>query len=105
AQQKHASTTRAATTHASGTPAKSAASDASANLPTEDEVNGFMHATFGYNPQLTWKIVSIKPAQAKGLAEVDVQISGPDGQGGQRFFVTEDGKHAVVGDVIPFGKH
>jgi len=77
---------------------------ASASLPTEDDVNGFMHETFGYNPQLTWKIVSIKPAEAKGLAEVDVQISGPEGQGEQRFFVTEDGKHAVVGDVIPFGK-
>ena len=78
---------------------------ANAGLPTEDDVNGFMHETFGYNPQLTWKIVSIKPAEAKGLAEVDVQISGPEGQGEQRFFVTEDGKHAVVGDVIPFGKH
>ena len=64
-----------------------------------------MHETFGYNPQLTWKIVTIKPAEAKGLAEVYVQISSPEGQGEQKFFVTEDGKHAVVGDVIPFGKH
>jgi len=78
---------------------------AAANLPTEDEVNGFMHETFGYNPQLTWKIVTIKPAEAKGLAEVTVLISSPEGQGEQKFFVTEDGKHAVTGDVIPFGKH
>jgi len=78
---------------------------AGANLPTEDEVNGFMHETFGYNPQLTWKIVAIKPAEAKGLAEVDVIISSPEGQGEQKFYVTEDGKHAVTGDVIPFGKH
>ena len=54
---------------------------AAANLPTEDEVNGFMHETFGYNPQLTWKIVTIKPAEAKGLAEVTVLISSPEGQG------------------------
>ena len=99
AQQKHTSTA-----HSAGTPPKSANTDASANLPTEDEVNGFLHETFGYNPQLTWKILSIKPSEAKGLAQVDVQISGPEGQGGQRFFVTEDGKHAVVGDVMPFGK-
>jgi hypothetical protein len=71
---------------------------------SEDEVNAFMHETFGFNPQMTWKVVDIKPAQAKGLAEVTVQISGPEGQGGQRFFVTEDGKHALVGDIIPFGK-
>jgi protein-disulfide isomerase len=97
AQQKHA-----APTHSTAT-AKSSAS--STNLPSEDEINGFLHETFGYNPQLTWKIVDVKPAEAKGLTQVDVQISSPEGQGGQRFFVTEDGKHAVVGDIIPFGKH
>jgi protein-disulfide isomerase len=97
AQQKHA-----APTHAT---ASAKSSDNAANLPSEDEINGFLHETFGYNPQLTWKIVDVKPAEAKGLTQVDVQISSPEGQGGQRFFVTEDGKHAVVGDIIPFGKH
>jgi protein-disulfide isomerase len=75
------------------------------NLPSEDVVNAFMHATFGYDPQLTWKILSIKPSQAEGLAEVDVQISGPQGQGGQKFYVSRDGKHAVVGEILPFGAH
>lgn len=78
---------------------------ATPNLPSEDEVNAFLHETFGYDPQLTWKIASIKPSQAEGLAEVNVQISGPQGQGEQKFFVSEDGKHAVVGDIIPFGPH
>ena len=78
---------------------------ATANLPSEDDVNGFLEQTFGYDPQLTWKIVSVKPSQAEGLAEVNVLISGPQGQGNQKFFVSEDGKHAVVGDIIPFGKH
>ena len=95
-QQKSANPTRA-----SGTAQRSSEKS---SLPSEDEVNAFMHETFGFNPQMTWKIVSIRPAQAKGLAEVTVQISGPEGQGGQRFFVTEDGKHAVVGDIIPFGR-
>lgn len=76
-----------------------------AALPSEQEVNAFMHATFGYDPQLTWKIESIKPSEAEGLAEVNVLMSGPQGQGTQRFFVSEDGKHAVVGDIIPFGAH
>jgi protein-disulfide isomerase len=78
---------------------------ATPNLPSEDEVNAFMHETFGYDPQLTWKIVGIKPGPAEGLSEVTVHISGPQGQGDQKFYVTEDGKHAVVGDVIPFGAH
>jgi protein-disulfide isomerase len=78
---------------------------ATANLPSEEDVNAFLHETFGYDSQLTWKIVGIKPSQAEGLAEVTVQISGPQGQGEQKFYVTQDGKHAVVGDVIPFGPH
>ena len=78
---------------------------ATANFPSEEGVNAFLHETFGYDSQLTWKIVGIKPSQAEGLAEVTVQISGPQGQGEQKFYVTEDGKHAVVGDVIPFGAH
>ena len=77
---------------------------ATANLPSEDEVNGFLQQTLGFDPQVTWKIASIKPSKAEGLAEVDVQISGPQGQGAQTFFVSADGKHAVVGDIIPFGK-
>lgn len=96
AQQKPAAKTKSSTqlgTHAT------------ANLPSEDEVNGFLQETFGYDSQLTWKIVSIKPSEAEGLAEVNVLMSGPQGQGTQRFFVSEDGKHAVVGDIIPFGKH
>ncbi len=79
------------------------AAHATANLPSEDVVNAFMHQTFGYDPQLTWKIVSIKPSQAEGLAEVTIQISGPQGQGVQKFYVSEDGKHAIVGEILPFG--
>src|ERR1041385_4175815 len=88
---------------AAADPAKSDATATS--LPSEDEVNGFMQQTFGYDPQLTWKITSIKPSPVPGVAEVNVLISGPQGQGGQKFFVSSDGKHAVVGEIIPFGKH
>jgi protein-disulfide isomerase len=75
------------------------------HLPSEEEVNGFLRATFGYDPQLTWKIASIKPSKAEGLAEVSVLLSGPQGQGTQNFFVSTDGKHAVFGQIIPFGSH
>ena len=92
AQQKPASKPATQPTHA-------------AALPSEEEVNDFMKATFGYDAQLTWRIVSVKPSAAEGLAEVNVMISGPQGQGTQKFFVSEDRKHAVVGDIIPFGAH
>src|SRR5262249_43160272 len=74
-------------------------------LPSEDVVNAFLQQTFGYDPQLTWKIVSIRPSKAEGLAEVNVQMSSPQGQGGQTFYVSPDGKHALVGEILPFGPH
>jgi protein-disulfide isomerase len=86
-------------------PAAAAAASLDAGLPSEETVNAFMHATFGYDPQLTWKIQSIKPSAAEGLAEVDVLISGPQGQGGQKFYVSRDEKHALVGEILPFGAH
>ena len=86
-------------------PASRGGTSSGGNLPSEEEVNAFLHATFGYDPQLTWKISSIKPSEVSGLAEVSVQMSGPQGQGTQNFFVSQDGKHAVVGEIIPFGSH
>jgi protein-disulfide isomerase len=72
-------------------------------LPSEDTVNAFLQQTFGYEAQLTWKISSIKPAPAQGLAQVDVVLASPQGQQISRFYVTPDGQHAVVGDILPFG--
>ena len=95
AQQKPAAPAHAA-------PAKSASATI---LPSEETVNGFMQQTFGYQPQLTWKIQSIKPSEAEGLAEVDLVISGPQGPQSARFYVTPDGKHAISGEIMPFGTH
>jgi protein-disulfide isomerase len=73
------------------------------NLPSEATVDSFMQQTFGYETQLSWKISSIKPAPVPGLAQVDVIIATPQGQQLSRFYVTPDGDHAVIGDIIPFG--
>jgi protein-disulfide isomerase len=75
----------------------------SAGLPSEETVNGFMQQTFGYDSSVTWKIASIKPSTAEGLAEVVVVVGNPQGQQVTTFYVTPDGKHALVGDLIPFG--
>jgi protein-disulfide isomerase len=74
-----------------------------ANLPTEATVDSFLQQTFGYDSKLTWKISSIKPAPVPGLAQIEVILASPQGQQLSRFFVTSDGEHAVVGDMIPFG--
>jgi protein-disulfide isomerase len=73
------------------------------NLPSESTVDSFMQQTFGYEPQVSWKISGIKPAPAPGLTQVDVVIATPQGQSVSRFYVTADGEHAVLGEIIPFG--
>lgn len=75
----------------------------SAILPSETTVDSFMQQTFGYQPGVSWKIASIKPAPVPGLAEVDVILASSQGQQSSRFYVTADGEHAVVGEIIPFG--
>src|SRR5271165_5580278 len=90
---------------ASPTP-KSADNTAAAppvNLPSEAIVDSFMQQTFGYEPGVSWKISSIKPAPVPGLAQIEVILASPQGQQLSRFFVTADGEHAVVGEIIPFG--
>src|ERR1700728_515349 len=84
-------------------PADKPAAGATVNLPSESTVDSFMQQTFGYEPQVSWKISSIKPAPAPGLAQVDVILATPQGQQLSGFYVTADGEHAVLGEIIPFG--
>jgi protein-disulfide isomerase len=84
-------------------PADKPAPQAGVNLPSEATVDSFLQQTFGYDSQLSWKISSIKPAPVPELAQVDVVLASPQGQQLSRFYVTPDGEHAVIGDIIPFG--
>jgi protein-disulfide isomerase len=93
----------AAQTSAKAKAADQPASAAAINLPSEATVDSFLQQTFGHDPQVSWKISSIKPSLVPGLAEVDIVMATPQGPQGSRFYVTPDGEHAVVGEIIPFG--
>ena len=87
-------------------PAGSAkASAGSDELPSDTTVDSFLHEQFGYEPDVSWKISSIKPSVIPGLAEVSVVLASPQGQQLSKFYVGRDGKHALVGELIPFGAH
>jgi protein-disulfide isomerase len=75
----------------------------SPGLPSQEAVNGFLQQTLGWNSTLTWKVEDIRPSSATGLAEVTVMVSGPQGASSSKFYVTPDGQHAVLGNIIPFG--
>jgi len=86
-------------------PHAAAKATAGSSLPTEETVNAFLKQMFGYDSTLSWKIVSIKPSPAEGLTEVNVAIGGPQGKANNKFYVTEDGRHVISGEIIPFGAH
>ena len=86
-------------------PSHAAKSAIATNLPSEETVNAFMHEWFGYDSSLTWKITSIKPSEIEGLSDVNVLISGAHGQQALKLYITPDGKHAITGDIMPFGAH
>jgi protein-disulfide isomerase len=79
------------------------AQEKAANLPSEETVNAFLQQTFGYDSTVTWKITAIKPSIAEGLAEVNVMLSNAQGQSGTTLYITPDGKHALTGEIMPFG--
>ncbi len=91
-------------------PAKSAAKPAATPtatvatvLPSEVTVNSFLFQMFGYDPTITWKVNAIRPSEMPGLAEVSVVITNAQGATPNRLLVSSDGKHAITGDVLPFG--
>ena len=72
-------------------------------LPSEDTVNSFLFQMFGYDATISWKVGDIRPSEIEGLAEVNVVINNSQGSNANRLLVSADGKHAVSGEVLPFG--
>lgn len=87
-----------AQTHAT-TPAASNGS----KVPSEETVNAFLKQMFGWNQNLAWHVVSIKPSEAPTISEVTVVFNTPEGQAVQRIYVTPDEHYAFSGDLVPFG--
>ncbi len=80
-----------------------AATPGAAGLPTEDTVNSFLFQMFGYDPTVTWKVNDIRPSEVPGLAEVVIVVTNAQGSNPNKLLISADGKHAITGDVLPFG--
>jgi protein-disulfide isomerase len=77
--------------------------EAKAGLPSEETVNSFFKHMFGYDPNISWKILKVQESPAPPLAEAVVAMKDERGQGTVRLFITPDGRHAIIGDAMPFG--
>ncbi|MGB8775542.1 MAG: thioredoxin domain-containing protein, partial [Terriglobales bacterium] len=98
----HAQTSRPA--KAETKPAAAAAASLGfAPLPTEETINAFLFQMFGYDPTISWKVSDIHASEVPGLADVSVVITNSQGANQNRLLVSSDGKHAIAGDILPFG--
>jgi protein-disulfide isomerase len=77
--------------------------------PTADEVNAFLQANWGYDPDRMWQVQAILKTPVPGLSKVIIYVgdkTGKEKPQGLAFFVLPDGKHIISGeDVLPFGVH
>lgn len=74
--------------------------------PTKAEVQSFLKASWGYDPNRIWEIAAILKTQAPGISKVVVFVAEKNHPkvGDIQFFVTPDGKHLIAGDsIVPFG--
>jgi protein-disulfide isomerase len=75
----------------------------SSSLPSEATFEAFLKKMFGYDQNLTWKIIEIKPSEATGISQLTAIFNTPQGQQMMRLYVTPDQKYAFLGDLLPFG--
>jgi len=72
--------------------------------PSDAAINSFVRQmTGGPNPRITWSISEVKPGAVFGLTQVTVLVNTPKGGGSVAFLVAPDGKHALLGELLPFG--
>lgn len=79
-----------------------------ATSPSAETVNSFLHAVWGIDENREWRVMGIQPASVPGFAKVEVLVADkrqPTRLGTYVFLTTPDGKHAVQGDLAPFGAH
>ena len=98
-----ATATKSTQSKAEEKPAADAAAGG-AKLPDEATVLAFYNRMFGFQENLNFKVAEIKWSPAPGIAEVTAVVSTPQGQQVSKLYVTPDGKHAISGDMVPFGK-
>ncbi len=66
----------------------------------------FLRAVWGVDENREWRVAAIQPAPVPGFVKVEVYVGDkrqPTRVGNYTFLVTPDGKHAVQGDLAPFG--
>jgi len=86
------------------TPAEAATSTKPASgAPTKALVDQFFKRTFGYDPNFQVRVLDITQSSIPDLYEATVRFITPDAQQTVHWYISKDQKHAIFGDMFPFG--
>jgi protein-disulfide isomerase len=82
-------------------PAAAGTRSSGAFLPPRATVDAFLKRMFGHDPSATWRVLDIRPSEIPNVAQISILVGNQ--QRATHLFVTPDGQHAIVGEVVPFG--
>ncbi len=78
-----------------------------ADSPTKETVDSFLHASWGYDANRVWEVAAILKTPVQGVSKVVVFVGDKTGKqkpSALAFFTMPDGKHIIAGDqIIAFG--
>ncbi len=74
-----------------------------AGAPTPEIANAYFKRMFGYNPDLEVKVLKIALSPIPDIYDVSAMFVTPQGQQIGHWYVSKDLKHAIAGDIVPFG--
>lgn len=70
---------------------------------TQELVETFLKRVYGWNLEISFKVTELRKSEAAGITDAVVIASTTQGQQLIHFYVTPDGGHVIMGDLVPFG--
>ena len=83
--------------------ADAAKAELPAGAPTQAMAEAYFKRVFGYDSNLQVRILDISLSPIPEMYEITALFSTPEGQQASHWYVSKDLKHAIAGDVLPFG--
>jgi protein-disulfide isomerase len=74
-----------------------------AGAPSKEMVEQYFKRMFGYDPNIQVKVANISLSPIADIYDVAAVFITPEGQQGGHWFIAKDLKHAIAGDMLPFG--
>jgi protein-disulfide isomerase len=71
-------------------------------LPSKATVDSFLKHMFGFDPNMSPTVTSIKPSPAAGIAEVTINFKSGQNSGEKKLYILPGQRQAIGGEMTPF---